>query len=180
MLDSTWAYDYPAALRVGRAIEELGFYWYEDPLADEDLYNYVKLKQKLDIPILATEYPGGLHRLRALDHAAGHRLPARRRRGEGRHHDAGEDRASGRGFHMNFEIHHGGNSLNNVANLHVIMAIRNCEYFEVLLPDGAQKYGLVQDIEVGRDGLVHAPTGPGLGAAIDFELIERKKMAVLA
>ena len=49
---------------------------------------------------------------------------------------------------MNFEIHHGGNSLNNVANLHVIMAIRNCEFFEVLLPAGAQKYGLVQDIEV--------------------------------
>jgi len=37
----------------------MGFYWYEDPLADQDLYNYVKLKQKLDIPILATEFPIG-------------------------------------------------------------------------------------------------------------------------
>ena len=55
-------------------------------------------------------------------------------------------------FHMNFEIHHGGNSLNNVANLHVIMAIKNCEFFEVLLPAGAQKYGLAQDIELGRAG----------------------------
>ncbi|HYB71450.1 MAG TPA: enolase C-terminal domain-like protein, partial [Candidatus Bathyarchaeia archaeon] len=50
MLDSTWAYDYPAAIRVGRAIERLGYYWYEDPLADDDLYNYVKLKQHLSIP----------------------------------------------------------------------------------------------------------------------------------
>ena len=57
MLDSTWSYRYPDALRVGRAIEELGFLWYEDPLADEDIYNYVKLRQKLDIPIMATEYP---------------------------------------------------------------------------------------------------------------------------
>ena len=81
---------------------------------------------------------------------------------------------------MNFEIHHGGNSLNNVANLHVIMAIRNCEFFEVLLPAEAQKYGLAQDIEVDSQGLVHATSGPGLGAAIDFELIERKKLAVLA
>ena len=31
----------------------------EDPLADEDIYNYVKLRQKLDIPILATEYAPG-------------------------------------------------------------------------------------------------------------------------
>jgi L-alanine-DL-glutamate epimerase-like enolase superfamily enzyme len=80
---------------------------------------------------------------------------------------------------MNFEIHHGGNSLNNVANLHVIMAIRNCEFFEVLLPAGAQKYGLAQDIEVDAQGLVHAPSGPGLGAAIDFDLIRRTTTTVL-
>ena len=61
MLDSTWAYQYPEALRVGKVVEELGFYWYEDPLADDDLLSYVKLKQHLSIPILATEYsPGGL------------------------------------------------------------------------------------------------------------------------
>jgi L-alanine-DL-glutamate epimerase-like enolase superfamily enzyme len=77
-------------------------------------------------------------------------------------------------------VHHGGNSLNNVANLHVIMAIRNCEYFEVLLPAGAQKYGLIEDIEVDREGLVHAPTASGLGYPIDFELIERTKVAVLS
>lgn len=59
MLDSTWSYDYADALRVGRAIEEMGYYWYEDPLADEDIYNYVKLREKLDIPILATEFPAG-------------------------------------------------------------------------------------------------------------------------
>ena len=62
-----------------------------------------------------------------------------------------------------------------VANLHVIMAIRNTEFFEVLLPDAMQKYGLAEEITVDRDGLVHAPTEPGLGANIDFELIERKK-----
>jgi L-alanine-DL-glutamate epimerase-like enolase superfamily enzyme len=81
------------------------------------------------------------------------------------------------GFHMNFEIHHGGNSLNNVANLHVAMAIRNCEFFEVLLPAEAQKYGLVADIEVDSHGMVRAPTAPGLGAQIDFALIERKRIA---
>jgi len=83
-------------------------------------------------------------------------------------------------FHLKYEVHHGGNSLNNVANLHVIMAIKNCEFFEVLLPDGAQKYGLAQDITVDPKGLVHAPIGPGLGAAIDFDLIERKKVTTLS
>lgn len=180
MLDSTWSYEFEAALRVGRAIEQLSYYWYEDPLADQDIYNYVKLKQKLNVPIMATEYPqtgfdayapwimthatdflrgdvavkGGLTTLVKAAHLA-------------------------EAFRMKFEIHHGGNSLNNVANLHVAMAIRNCEFFEVLLPDGAQKYGLVHDITVDRDGLVHAPTGPGLGAEIDFDLIRSKQIGVL-
>lgn len=45
------------------------------------------------------------------------------------------------------------NSLNNVADLHLLMAVPNCGYFEVLLPDAAQKQGLIEDIEVeGRPG----------------------------
>jgi L-alanine-DL-glutamate epimerase-like enolase superfamily enzyme len=62
----------------------------------------------------------------------------------------------------------------------VIMALQNTEFFEVLLPAASQKYGLVQDIQYDADGMVHAPDAPGLGAQIDFELIERQKVAVLA
>ena len=36
MRDSTWSYDYPQALRVGKAVQELNFYWYEDPLVEDD------------------------------------------------------------------------------------------------------------------------------------------------
>ena len=181
MLDSTWAYQFPEALRVGKAVEALGFYWYEDPLADDDLLSYVKLKQHLAIPILATEYsPGGLTAYAPwLVHQATDFL-----RGDvavkGGISALVKAAHLAEAFHMNYEVHHGGNSLNNVANLHVIMAIKNCEFFEVLLPAGAQKYGLTQDIEVDGQGLVHAFNEPGLGAAIDFPLIERKKVAVLA
>ena len=181
MLDSTWAYEYPDALRVGKVIEGLGFHWYEDPLADDDLYNYVKLKQQLSIPILATEYaPGGFTALapwivaRATDYLRGD--PAVK----GGITPLVKSAHLAEAFHMSFEIHHGGNSLNNVANLHVIMAIKNCEMFEVLLPAGAQKYGLAQDIEVDAQGMVHAFEAPGLGAAIDFDLISRRKTAILS
>jgi L-alanine-DL-glutamate epimerase-like enolase superfamily enzyme len=181
MLDSTWAYVYPEALRVGQAVERLGFHWYEDPLADDDIYNYVKLKQKLDIPILATEYPiGGLDSYipwiteRATDFLRGDVAV------KGGITTLVKGAHLAESFRMNNEVHHGGNSLNNIANLHVIASLRNTEFFEVLLPDAAQKYGLEQDIVVGRDGLVHVPNGPGLGAVIDFKLIERKKIAVLS
>ena len=180
MLDSTWSYDYPAAIRVGRAIQEMGFYWYEDPLADQDIYNYTKLKQQLSIPIMATEYPQtGLDSYqpwimeKATDYLRGDVAV------KGGITTLVKTAHLAEAFRMNYEVHHGGNSLNNVANLHVIASIRNTEFFEVLLPDGAQKYGLERDITVGRDGMVRVPSGPGLGAAIDFALIERKKVAVL-
>src|SRR5207245_10384928 len=181
MLDSTWAYQYPEALRVGRAIEELGFYWYEDPLADDDIHNYVKLKAQLHIPILATEYsPGGFTAFApwivacATDFLRGDVAV------KGGITTLIKTAHLAEAFRMNFEVHHGGNSLNNVANLHVIMAIRNTEFFEVLLPDAMQKYGLAEDITVDRDGLVHAPTEPGLGAHIDFDLVERNQVGVLS
>ena len=180
MLDSVWSYDYPTALRVGQAIEALGYYWYEDPLADADIYNYVELRKKLHIPIMATEYPAaGLDAYapwvmeRATDFLRGDVAV------KGGITTLVKTAHLAEAFHLNYELHHGGNSLNNFANLHVIMAIQNTEFFEVLLPAESQKYGLLNDLEVARDGMVHAPTGPGLGAEIDFELIKRKLLAVL-
>jgi L-alanine-DL-glutamate epimerase-like enolase superfamily enzyme len=181
MLDSTWCYDYPDALRVGLAIQDMGFYWYEDPLDEEDQLNYVKLRQQLRIPIMATEYsPGGLYSypswlmLQATDYLRGDVAVKGGITGILKAAHLAE------AFKMNYEIHHGGNSLNNVANLHVTMAIHNCELFEVLLPAGAQKFGLVEDIEPDANGMVHAIEKPGLGADIDFDLVEREKLVVLS
>jgi L-alanine-DL-glutamate epimerase-like enolase superfamily enzyme len=162
MLDAVWSYDYAGALRVGQAIQDLGFYWYEDPLADDDIDGYVKLKSELEIPLMATELPIATTQAyapwivrEATDFLRG-------------------DVALKGGL-----VHHGGNSHNNHANLHLAMAIKNCELFEVLLPEEAQKHGLVQDIEIDENGLAHVPDRPGIGAEIDFELIERNKITEL-
>jgi len=180
MLDAMWAYSYEDAVRVGRAIEALNYFWYEDPLSEEDIYNYVKLRQKLDIPLLCTEYaPGGLYGmaqwvqqqatdlLRGDVAVVGGITPLVRIA-----HLADA-------FHMKCELHHGGNSLNNVANLHVTMAIPNCDYYEFFPSTGANKYGLVKDIEVDDKGMVYAPEGPGLGYEIDWELVQRNLIQVL-
>jgi L-alanine-DL-glutamate epimerase-like enolase superfamily enzyme len=181
MLDATWSYDYPTAVRVGRAIQDLDFHWFEDPLTEWNIHGYQKLRQQLRIPLMATELPFG-----GLDQYAPWLL------GQATDFLRGDVCFKGgittcvkaahvaEAFGMNFEIHHGSNSLNNVACLHIAMAIRNCEYFEVLLPDGANKYGMVQDIEVDSQGLVHAPMGAGLGMEIDFELIRRNTQTVLS
>jgi L-alanine-DL-glutamate epimerase-like enolase superfamily enzyme len=181
MLDAGWSYDYPLALKVGRAIEALDYQWFEDPLAEWNIHAYVKLRQKLDIPLMATELPfGGLDQYapwliaQATDYLRGDVAF------KGGITTCIKAAHLAEAFAMNFEIHHGGNSLNNVANLHMAMAIKNCEYLEVLLPHEANKYGLVQDLEIDRDGLVHAPMGHGLGVEIDFDLIRRKTQGVVS
>lgn len=181
MLDSMWSYQYEEALRVGRAIEDLGYYWYEDPLAEEDIYNYVKLKSKLDIPIMSTEYaPGRLYGMAQwITSYATDML-------------RGDVAVTGgitplvkvchvaEAFNLKCEIHHGGNSLNNVANLHVSMAVNNCQFYEVFPCTGANKYALVEDIEVDENGLVYAPSKPGLGYEIDWALVKKEQTRVLS
>lgn len=180
MFDATWSYDYTEALRVGRALDELGFVWYEDPLAEESLHNYVDLCRKLDTPVMSTEHaPGGYHGVPAWIEARATDIVR-----------GGVATCGGitplirlahlaDAYHKKCQIHHGGNSLNNVANLHAAMAIPNCDYFEVSPANGWAKHGLVDDIEVDENGLVHAPTRPGLGFDIDWFALKIKTMEVL-
>ena len=180
MLDSTWSYKYPEAVKVGRAIEEMGFLWFEDPLNEEDIYSYVKLRQKLTIPILATEYPSGdigtyavWLTERATDYLRGD-IPIK-----GGISTLIKTAHLAEAFHMNYEVHHGGNSHNNMAQLHFACSLRNTTFFEVLLPDGAHKYGVLNDIKIDKNGMAHCPETPGIGAEIDFDLIKKKQIAVL-
>lgn len=180
MIDSTALYDYDEALKVGRALEELDYLWYEDPLTQWDIYNYQKLREKLDIPIMATERPdygfdtyaiwvtsratdylrgdvalkGGLTCLLKTAHLA-------------------------EAFKLKYEVHTGGNSLNNLAHLQIEMAIRNTTFHEILMPEAVPTYALLNEPVPDKEGFIRPPPGPGLGAEIDFKLIERKKIGVL-
>ena len=181
MLDATWSYDVPTAVRVGRAIQDADYHWYEDPLTEWNIHGYQQLRKQLHIPVMATELPfAGLDTYspwlmaQATDFLRGDVTF------KGGITTCIKTAHLAEAFGMNYEIHHGSNSLANVACLHIAMAIRNCEYFEVLLPDEANKFGLVQEIEVDAAGLVHAPTGPGLGVEIDFERIRKNTQAVLS
>lgn len=181
MLDSTWSYQYPEALRVGRAIEDLDLLWYEDPLNEADIYGYVRLREKLDIPILATEYPShdlGGYAIWLTERATDFLRGDIAAKGGLTTMIKGAHLAEA--FRMNYEVHHGGNSFNNMAQAHFCCAIRNTTFFEVLLPDGAQKYGILNDLQIGDDGMVHCQEAPGVGAEIDFELVKSRRLATLS
>ena len=180
MFDACWAYNYNDAIYVGQAVQEMGFYWYEDPLVEEDIYNYKKLYSKLDIPIVSTEFiPGKYYSVpewitqkttnivRGDVVAMGGISPLKRL----------TDLADA--FNMKCEIHSGSsNSLDNVANLHVIIASTNCEFYEFFPCSGENRFGLSEEIEF-DNGYVSAPNKPGLGFEIAWKDLNKTYVATI-
>lgn len=178
--DPFFSYTYAQAIRVGRELEDLGYEWLEDPLAADDLYGYARLRQQLRIPLMATEVTtGGLTGAapwaseRVTDYLRGDVVLKGGITGLIKIAHLAE------AFHLNCELHDGYNALNNLAVLHVALAIPNCDWYEVLVPHSPGVYdldhlswGLVEPIAVGPDGMVRAPQRPGLGIDVDWELIK--------
>jgi len=188
MLDSSWSYSYTEGLTVGQAIQDLRYHWFEDPFPTHDMHNYVRLGRHLSIPLLATEIsPGGLAALPpwitsgATDFLRGDVVIKGGITGLMKICHLAE------AFGMNCEVHDSYNALNNIAGLHVMMAIDNCDWFEVLAFNragdyslGHMDYGLTDPFTVDAHGDVHVPAGPGLGAGIDWDLINSAVTAVAA
>lgn len=180
MYDPAAIYSYGEAVKIGRVLEELDYLWYEDPLPVDNAYNYEKLCAELDITVMATEYAWGGFlgypswiTQRATDALRGDVALKGGITGVLKSAHLAE------AFNMKYELHHGGNSLNNLANAHVALGMTNCDYFEVILPHMVQKYGLKTELNLDADGHIRPFDGPGLGADIDFEMIERMTVEVL-
>ena len=47
------------AIKVGRELEKLNFYWYEHPMPEYRVESYVRLSRELSIPILSPEIVAG-------------------------------------------------------------------------------------------------------------------------
>jgi len=55
MLDCYHCYNREEALYIGRELEKLGFYWFEEPMDEHNISAYIWLAENLDIPILGPE-----------------------------------------------------------------------------------------------------------------------------
>ena len=55
MADSNHAYDLPEAIEIGRALDEHGYAWFEEPLSPELSRQYRQLSDKLDLPLATGE-----------------------------------------------------------------------------------------------------------------------------
>ena len=82
------------------------------------------------------------------------------------------------GFKMKCEIHHGGKlaeQCREPARDHGRAELRVLRVFPCT---GSNVYGLVEDIDM-SGGVVHAPTGPGLGYEIDWDRLRKDHVGTI-
>ncbi len=65
MLDCYHYYSRMQALYIGRALEELGFHWFEEPMDERSMSSYQWLSDQLDIPVVGPETMTGMMFTRA-------------------------------------------------------------------------------------------------------------------
>ena len=165
---------YADAIRVGRELERLGFYWYGQPMPEDRLDSYVKLSKELTIPICSPESAEGGIYTRAewlLRRAADiSRIDVLRGGITGVMKWVGACDA----FGVRCELHMGG-----FGNLQVLGATSEdvCEYYERGLLGPNARYDIAPPYlkapcDPFDDGLVSVPQTPGLGYEINWDYID--------
>jgi len=174
MLDGYHWYSRTDALYIGRELEKLDFAWFEEPMMEESAESYAWLAANLDIPVLGPESLGGKYMSRAswVGQGACDILRAGVA-GVGGIAPCLKVAHLAEAYGMHCEIHG-----NGAANLAVVGAIKNCDWYErgLLHPfleyDDVPAYlnSIVDPMD--REGYVHLPDRPGLGEDINFAYIE--------
>lgn len=170
MIDASAAYNYDQALWAGRQLEKLDFLWFEEPLRDYCMHSLSQLRSKLDIPLCVNE----TGRDNVFDIANNVLLNT------GSIMHSGWQRKSGitgllkiahtcEAFGLKTQLHRG-----EIPNLHVALAIPNCDWFESIVPEDSFHFCLrTPPITPDKDGFVCPPAGAGLGYDIDWDEVER-------
>ncbi len=171
MYDGSAGFNPYEALYVGRALEEAGYYWYEEPMREFSIGAYRKLCDDLDIPVLAAETSDGCH-YNVADFIL-HRAADMVRTSV--HYKGGITGALrvahlADAFQMTAEVHGGG-----PANLQIGLAIRNNSFYESLIPCNP----IVVEPGIDREGQIHAPELPGVGFEADVYDLEQRASAHL-
>ncbi|MDQ6601527.1 MAG: racemase [Chloroflexota bacterium] len=155
MYDGSAGFDFVDALYLGKALEAVGFLWYEEPMREFSIGAYRRLATDLTIPLLSGETSDGAHYNIADFITFGAADMVRTSTGlRGGVTGALRIAHLAEAHHMRAEVHGGG-----LPNLHVCCAIPNTTYYESLVYTNP----IVVEAGIGSDGCIAPPNAPGIG-----------------
>ncbi|MFJ9247638.1 enolase C-terminal domain-like protein [Streptomyces sp. NPDC101776] len=161
MYDGSAGFDLPDAIRLGRALSEADYLWYEEPIREFSISAYQRLAETVDVPLLVAETSDGAH-MNAADFIRSGAATFGVRAGttlRGGITGALRTAHLADAYRLRAEVHG-----SDIPNHHLCMAISNTTYYESLVTS----VNVVRERHVDDQGLVHAPTGPGIALPLDF------------
>jgi L-alanine-DL-glutamate epimerase-like enolase superfamily enzyme len=172
-LDVDGCYSYQQALQMGRLLDEYQWEFFEAPLPDADLDGYQKLAQALDLDVIS----GGnaLPDLRLIKYGLQQRCWDRSRfdvTGIGGYTGAVQVMGVTRAQGLKAEVQSWGYTLTQAANLHLMLAYDNCDYFEQAAPYEKYEVGAKQVFRPDAQGFIHPTNLPGLGVELDWDQLD--------
>ena len=175
--DAAWCqYTFDEAVRVGRALHDLNFRWFEEPLEDRDMTSLIKLGALLEIPIVT---PETLKHDRDLSAQWLIRGATDLLRGNARLGTTSLLKLAHLAelHNTNIELN-GPGGLFGLVHAHLVCAIRNTSYYEYF-PGGTRdeigkEIGLVNP-PVPQDGYIAPPDASGWGAEWDMDYFMKKR-----
>jgi L-alanine-DL-glutamate epimerase-like enolase superfamily enzyme len=150
MVDANQVFSYNEALRRGRVYQDLGCYWFEEPLRADDTSGLAALAQELAIPIASGENNSGKRQFRDLFERRAVDIVQPDIRRAGGLTECLEIGLMADAFNIPYASHGGG------VHLHLLAALPNTLFLESgLLPDNSS-FRLI-------DGCYPLPQEPGFG-----------------
>jgi L-alanine-DL-glutamate epimerase-like enolase superfamily enzyme len=165
-----WTADH--AIRMARQLDdEVGLYWLEDPLAENDLVGYRKLRQAVSTRICTGEKGWtGDHYDRLIGSGALDVIMSDPGKAEGVTGTWNVIRAAAAAG-LSWNAHSWSSALNTAASLHLAAASSNVLLMELKPLPSPMQHELVRDPIEQHDGWVTPPDGPGLGVEVDEAVV---------
>ena len=178
MLDPFCAYrTFGDAVKVGRACDEWGYYWYEDPFRDGGVsaFAHKKLREIINTPLLQTEHIRGLESHMDFVLAGGTDFLRIDQDYDGGVTGVMKIAHAAEGLGLDVEPH-----VTGPVRRQCMAAMRNCNFYELGLvhpkvttyrPPVYQGDYSDELTTIDENGCVPVPTGPGLGVPLDWDYI---------
>lgn len=183
MVDTNHAYGYKDALRLGRVLEELNVYWYEEPVVPEDIESYAQLRKQLDIAIAGGENEHSVYGFQSLFTARALDIAQPDIGSCGGITAARDIVAMAQSHGVSVNPHVWGSAVAQAASLQLIatlpIAHHNLFPAEPMLEYDRSNHPFRQKLIQApwsiQNGIITVPDGPGLGIEVQMETVNEFK-----
>lgn len=173
-LDANNAWTPSLALQFMRQVEHLDIYWFEEPVATDDIEGSAMLAHQLDTPVAGYETETGLPGFRELITRRAVDIVQPDVIWTGGITECRKVAALAQAYGLPVIPHVFSSAVSSIANMHFIAAIPNgglLEFDQNLNPLRSELFET--PIKITTEGKVHLPDRPGLGVTLNQDTIKR-------